>query len=105
MGSPDELGVGLMEAATLDDKRKAMAKQEEQLQVKIERLQAYLGVIQTINKLLSVRVFAFLSLFAAIALFSWAAIEPDVGRTVAVSVYSVLVFFPSLWWTRQPKEG
>lgn len=53
---------------------------------------------------LSVRVLTWLSLIGGMALFTYAVLYPSDGRTVAASLYAALIFLPSLWSERKPRQ-
>ena len=100
----DERVLATMEAATIDDKRRALAAQEQGLAVRIEQLQTHLRVVGAANKILAARVFAFVALLGDIGLFIGCAFLPEWPRIAATVAYSVVVFLPVLWWAREPKK-
>jgi hypothetical protein len=53
---------------------------------------------------LSVRVLTWLSLLGGSLLFGYAVIYPDQMRTIAASLYAVLIFIPALWSEKKEKR-
>lgn len=105
MGDNNQTALDLMAAATLDEKRAAMAQQQEQLNAKVQQLQHHLGIISAALSVLGVRVFTFLALIGGLVMFGYAVWEPEWTRTMAAAAYAVIIFLPTLYWTRGKLQG
>lgn len=55
------------------------------------------ALLAILGQAISMRSLVWVALFAAIGLWTWAAIRPDWIRTATVAAYSALVFLPVLW--------
>jgi hypothetical protein len=53
---------------------------------------------------LSVRILTWISLIGGMALFTYAVLYPGDARTLAASLYALLIFLPALWSEKRERR-